>query len=94
MIMKYLAIKDLKQTRIVRADLEREGEMVITKDGQPFAVMVGVEPSTLEESLRAIRRAMFSVAVSSARARAMDEPMMPEEIEAEITATRAERDLR
>ena len=61
--MDYLAIKDLKQTRVVREKLEKEGELVITKDGKPFAVMVGVEPGDLEHSLQEIRRALFSSVV-------------------------------
>jgi antitoxin (DNA-binding transcriptional repressor) of toxin-antitoxin stability system len=88
--MDYLAIKDLKQTRVVREKLEKEGELVITKDGQPFAVMVGVEPGDLEESLREIRRALFSSAISQARRKALDEPLSDAEIEAEVAAARAE----
>jgi hypothetical protein len=89
--MDYLAIKDLKQTRVVREKLEKEGELVITKDGQPFAVMVGVEPGDLEHSLREIRRALFSSAVSQARLRAMDRSISDEEIEAEVAAARNEK---
>ena len=88
--MDYLAIKDLKQTRVVRERLEKEGELVITKDGQPFAVMVGVEPGDLEESLREIRRALFSSAISTARRKAMDTPLSDAEIEAEVAAARVE----
>ena len=90
--MDYLAIKDLKQTRQVREKLEREGELVITKDGRPFAVMVGVEPGDLESSLREIRRALFSVAVNQARRKALDAPLSEKEIEAEVSAARAEHD--
>jgi hypothetical protein len=48
--MSYLAIKDLKKTRMVREKLDRERELVLTKDGVPFALVVGVEPDAVEES--------------------------------------------
>jgi hypothetical protein len=33
------AVRDLKRPRELRALLDREGEVVVTKDGRPFAIM-------------------------------------------------------
>ena len=69
--------------------------MVITRHGKPSALMISVSPETLEESLREIRRALFSVAVSRMRRRAETEGIPDDEaIVAEIDQSRKERDLR
>ena len=34
--MSYLAVKDLKKTRFLRERLEKERELILTKDGQTF----------------------------------------------------------
>ena len=86
--MNYLAIKDLKQTRALRELLVREREVVLTKDGRPFALIIGVCPETLEDSLREVRRALFSNAVLQARRRALQQPPKRGEIDDEIAAAR------
>ena len=92
--MDYLAVKDLKKTRELWAKLASERELVITKDGKPSALMVSVSPETLEESLREIRRGLFSAAVSRVRKRAETEGMLDDEtIAAEIAQSRKERGL-
>ena len=89
--MNYLAIKDLKQTRALRELIEREREVVLTKDGRPFALMIGISPETLEDSLREVRRALFSNAVLQARRRALQRPPGREKIGNEIAAARKAR---
>ncbi|MBC8179539.1 hypothetical protein H8E88_00290 [candidate division KSB1 bacterium] len=64
--MSYLAVKDLKKTRSLRERLVKERELVLTKDGQPFALIIGIPPENVEKSLVEIRRAMFSTAVMGA----------------------------
>jgi antitoxin (DNA-binding transcriptional repressor) of toxin-antitoxin stability system len=65
--MSYLAIKDLKNSRSLREKIEKERELILTKDGQPCALLIGVTPDNLEESLKEVRRAMFSKTVARAR---------------------------
>ena len=93
--MDYLAVKDLKKTRELWEKLASERELVITKDGKPSALMISVSPETLEESLREIRRTLFSAAVSRVRKRA-ETAGMPDDaaIAAEIDQSRKERGLR
>jgi antitoxin (DNA-binding transcriptional repressor) of toxin-antitoxin stability system len=87
--MVYMAIKDLKKTREVRAKLDAEGELILTKDGQPFAMLVGIDADSAEDSLREVRRALFSSAVLRGRRKAADNPPTERELEAEIAAARA-----
>ena len=87
--MTYMAVKDLKKTREFREKLDAEGELILTKDGKPFAMMVGIDPDRAEESLREVRRALFSSVVLRARRKASEQPPTAADIEAEIAATRA-----
>lgn len=52
--------------------LDSEGELILTKDGQLFAMLVGIDDDSAEESLREVRRALFSSAVLSGRRKASD----------------------
>ena len=89
--MTAIGVKDLKRPRDLRDALEREGELVVTKDGQPFAIMVGVDADGADDVLREVRRALFSSAVLRARRRAREAPVTEDEIDAEVKAVRAGR---
>ena len=58
--MDYLSVRDLKKTRELWEKLASGRKLVITRDGKPSALMISVSPETVEESLREIRRALFS----------------------------------
>jgi len=92
--MNYLAIKDLKKTRMVREMLDNERELVLTCDGRPFAMLVGISPDSVEESLKEVRRALFSSAVSRIRRKTAGNTVSEEEIEKEISASRKERGIK
>ncbi len=87
--MTSIAVTDLKRPRELRGILERAREVVVTKDGRPFAIMIGVDPEGTEDTLREVRRALFSTSVLRARRRATVAPISAEEIQAEIDAQRA-----
>lgn len=87
--MVYMAVKDLKKTKEFREKLDAEGELILTKDGQPFAMLVGIDADSAEDSLREVRRALFSSAVLRGRRKAAEIPLTQEELEAEIAAARA-----
>ena len=86
--MSYIAIQDLKRMKAVREKLEKERELVVMKDGKPFALLVGIEPDAVEESLAEIRRAMFSTAVMRVRNRIKSAPPTAESIQREIDRSR------
>ena len=50
--------------------LTEDHELIITKDGQPKALLIDIDPETLEETLSEVRRALFSSAVGRLRKKA------------------------
>jgi hypothetical protein len=92
--MSYLAIKDLKNSRSLREKLDKERELIITKDGQPFALLIGVNADNVDESLREVRRAMFSKAIGSARRKAALATPKEIDIENEIKKSRKDRGIK
>jgi len=91
--MGYIAVKDLKKTRSLREKLDKERELILTKDGQPFALIIGISPDNVEESLNEVRRARFSTAVMGARKKALMTPANDQEINDEILKSRKNRGL-
>lgn len=92
--MNYIAVKDLKNSRSLREKLEKERELILTKDGQPFALLVGVSADTVEDSLREVRRAMFSKAITSGRKKALETKVNGAEIESLISKSRKSRGMK
>ncbi len=92
--MHYLAAKDLNNTRELWQKLADERKLVITREGKPSALMISVSPETVEDSLREVRRALFSAGVSRVRRRAEEEGI-PEDaaVAAEIDQSRRDRGL-
>ena len=81
--MKFVTIRDLRsKTAAIRKDLEQEREIVLTANGRPFAVMTPVGSDTVEDEIRAIRRARAKGAVerirAQAKARGLDKLTMKE----------------
>ncbi len=89
--MGYIAVTDLKRTKALSAQLESDREIIVTRDGKPMAIMIGVDGDTVESSLREIRRALFSAAVGRIRERANESPPDPTMMESTVRAARRER---
>jgi len=89
--MSYMQVKDLKKSRDLWARLERDRELIITKDGQPRAIMIGIAPDEVEAVLSEIRRALFSSAVGRIRKRASRLPASEDAIEQAILDSRKGR---
>jgi hypothetical protein len=92
--MNYVAIKDLKKTKDLHASLAKEHELVLTRNGTPCALMIEIKPDCLEQSLVAVRRALFATAVSSVRGKSTQYSIIDEEISEEIKQSRKERGIR
>jgi prevent-host-death family protein len=88
---RYVQVKDLKRTKELWERLAEEREIVITKDGQPRAVLISIEPVELESTLAEIRRSLFSAAVRRVRERAADEPPGDGTVERAVHAARKAR---
>jgi len=92
--MNYIAVKDLKNSKSLREKLKKERELILTKDGQPFALLVSVSADTLEDSLREVRRAMFSKAIARGRKKALTTKVDETEIDSLISSSRKSRGIK
>lgn len=93
--MEFVTIRDLRlKPGEVWEKLRQQGELVLTSNGRPVAIIAGVEEYDVEEVLTALRRARAQAAVSrmrrSAAAQSADR-LSDAEINAEIAQSRQER---
>lgn len=71
--------------------LAENGEVVITNNGKPAALMLPINENDFEETLKAIRQARAMMAFNNMRAQAAAQGFLSEaEMEAEIAAARRE----
>ncbi|HBT47304.1 MAG TPA: prevent-host-death protein [Peptococcaceae bacterium] len=93
--MRFVTVRDLRQRgKEIWKELRSGEEAVLTHNGSPVALLIGVREEDLEETLRLVRRARAEAAVSRMRERARQaglDRLGEEEIEAEIRAARQER---
>lgn len=93
--MDFVTVRELRaESAKVWKKLESGEEIVITRNGKPFALLVHTEPSELQEQLRALRWAHFDRLLAEQHKRAVEsglDKMTMEEIDAEIAAVRRER---
>lgn len=90
--MDFVTTKELRaESGKVWEKIEAGEEIVITRNGKPFALLTGTQPNRLEDDLKLIRRARAAAAVNRMRAHAKAaglDKMTPKEINAEIDAVR------
>lgn len=94
--MDFVTTKELRaESGKIWEKIEAGEEIVITRNGKPFALLTGTQPSRLEEDIKLIRRARATAAVNrmrvQAKATGLDQ-MTQEEINAEISAVRESMD--
>ncbi len=93
--MDFVTVRELRsESAKVWDRLEAGEELVITRNGKPFALLVHTEPSQVEERLRALRWARFDQLLAEQHRRAADlglDAMTQDEIDAEIAAARLGR---
>jgi len=66
--MKFLSIRDFRaSTASIRKALKSEGELVLTHNGRPFAVLSPVDPDKVEEQITAVRRARARITLDRIR---------------------------
>lgn len=90
--MQFYTVRDLRTTpKSIWEDLAEDGEVIITNNGRPTALMLDITDGSFEETLKAVRQAKAMIAFNSMREHAAKQGFMgDEEIEAEIAATRQE----
>ena len=93
--MKFVSIRDLRgKSADVWKKLPAEGEMIITSNGRPIAILAAINESNLEESLSAFRQARAVEAVASLQRLSIEQgtdKISMDEIDAEIKAVRKKR---
>lgn len=92
--MRYLSSRDLRNTPGILKDQVRDEDLVLTANGRPVAVVIGVDDGDIEETLALIRQARAARAVSRMRRDAAErgaDKLTDADVEREIRAARAER---
>ena len=93
--MGYVSVRDMRlKASDVWDRLRSEGELILTSNGRPVAVMAAVDEAGAEDALLAFRRARAQAALSRMRQAAAASGasnLSEDEIQAEIDAVRAAR---
>ena len=83
--MEFVPYRVLRnQPAELRKKLEEQGELVVTVDGDPFAVMLKIPKGSLEDLVLLLARVRAQLAVSSIRAQAQQRGLD------QMTATQAD----
>lgn len=90
--MNFYTVRDLRTTpKSIWENLSEDGEVVITNNGRPTAILFDIADGSFEETVKAVRQAKAMIAFNSMRAKAAASGYMSDEdIEAEIAAAREE----
>jgi prevent-host-death family protein len=93
--MDYVTVRELREkSGEVWQRIEAGEEIIVTRNGKPFALLLHTEPSEVEAVLRAHRAARLGAVLQRLQAQARRSGahrMTDKEIQAEIDAVRAER---
>ena len=93
--MKFVTVRDLRlKPSQVWERLDREGEMIITSNGKPIALLTRVNEEDFEKIVAAVRRARALMAeeeMQRASVAAGTDRMTDTDIDAEIKAARRGR---
>ena len=89
--MNFYSVRDLRtESKSVWESLSSGGEVVITNNGKPSALMIDIPDGSFDEIVQAVRQARAMIAFNSMRRKAAARGFMSdEEIEAEINAARS-----
>ena len=93
--MNFVSVRELRgKSAAVWDALATEGDLVVTSNGKPIAILSPTTGETLEASLRALRQARAQLAIAAMQARARDsgvDRMTLEQVNVEIAAARSQR---
>ena len=93
--MKFLSVRDLRgKSAQIWKELPEEGEMIVTSNGRPIAILAAITEANLEESLSAFRQARAVEAVASLQRSSVEQgtdKISKDEINAEIKTVRKKR---
>ncbi len=90
--MRFISVREFRgNSGDVWKELLTEQELVITSNGKPIAIVSAVSEETLEDALRAIRRARATAAVQVMQRQSAKRGLATEDVSKEISAARSER---
>jgi hypothetical protein len=93
--MQFVPFRELRnEPSALRKKLVREGELIVTVDNKPFAVMINLGDENVEDILLMVSRLRAQMAARSIRSQARQEglnKMTLKDINTLIKKTRAER---
>jgi hypothetical protein len=93
--MEFISVRDFRTSpKSAWKKLENRNKAVITNNGKPIALMLGVDDSSLEETLATIQQAEAMRLINKIQIQSVKngtDKMTMEEIDAEIAAVRSER---
>jgi PHD/YefM family antitoxin component YafN of YafNO toxin-antitoxin module len=89
--MNFYSVRDLRTTpKDIWDNLSADGEVVITNNGKPTAILLDISNGSFEETLKAVRQAKAMIAFNAMRSKAAAKGFMTaEEIDQEIAASRS-----
>ena len=93
--MKFLSVRDLKtKSSQVWRELSNHGEMIVTSNGRPIALLSSIDENNLEQVLSAFRHARATSAVAMLQHESVQkgtEKISLDAINAEVKAVRSKR---
>jgi antitoxin (DNA-binding transcriptional repressor) of toxin-antitoxin stability system len=93
--MDYVTVRELRdKSGEVWQRIEAGEELVVTRNGKPFALLLHTQPAEVEATLRAHRAARLGAVLERLQTRARDSgasQMSDADIQAEIDAVRQEK---
>ncbi len=91
--MEFITVRDLRiRSAEIWEKLREQGELVLTNNGKPIAILSDVEQNSVEEVLAMVRRSRAQAAVSRLRQAAAQtgvDRLSLDDVNAEIAAVRA-----
>ena len=92
--MKFVSTRELRNRPGFVRELAQKEDLVLTADGKPIAILLGIEEDDLEETALVIRQAKAQRALSRLRQQASRPGVVPASarvIDAEIQSVRRKR---
>lgn len=92
--MKFVSIRELRKRPGAVRKVAEEEDVVLTQDGKPIAVLLGIDNDDLETALLVLRRVRAQRALSRMRSNASRSglaPLSARDVEGEICAVRRQR---
>ena len=90
--MEFISIRNFRNaTKNAWIALERDGKLVITNNGKPKAIMLGVDSDNFEDMILSLKRAELASVIEKLQQQSVEngiDDLSLDEINAEIAAAR------